>query len=107
GLQNTLWAMKCSLTGAFLNVGLDFALVYGIEGWIPAMHLEGAAWASVIAQTVMLGMALYFFFTKTPFHLGLSRQINPQMRHLLLMSGNLFVRTAALNFAIYLANAYA
>ncbi|WP_029038054.1 MATE family efflux transporter [Salinimicrobium xinjiangense] len=107
GLQNTLWAMKCSLTGAFLNVGLDFLLVYGIEGWIPAMHLEGAAWASVIAQAVMLIMALYFFFTKTPFNLGLSRRINPQMRLLLLMSGNLFVRTAALNFAIYLANAYA
>lgn len=107
GLQNTLWAMKCSLTGAFLNVGLDFALVYGIEGWIPALHLEGAAWASVIAQAVMLIMALYFFFSKTPFHMGLSRRINPQMRILLLMSGNLFVRTAALNFAIYLANAYA
>lgn len=107
GLQNTLWAMKCSLTGALLNVGLDFALVYGIEGWIPAMHLEGAAWASVVAQAVMLIMALYFFFTKTPFNLGLRRRINPQMRGLLLMSGNLFVRTAALNFAIYLANAYA
>lgn len=39
--------------------------------------------------------------------MGLSRRINPQMRILLLMSGNLFVRTAALNFAIYLANAYA
>lgn len=107
GLQNTLWAMKCSLTGALLNVGLDFALVYGIEGWLPPMHLEGAAWSSVIAQTVMLLMALYFFFNKTPFHLGLSRRINPQMRILLVMSGNLFVRTAALNFAIYLANAYA
>ena len=107
GLQNTLWAMKCSVTGAVLNVGLDFALVYGIEGWIPAMHLEGAAYASVIAQLVMLIMAFYFFFKKTPFHLGLSRRINPQMRILLLMSGNLFVRTAALNFAIYLANAYA
>lgn len=107
GLQNTLWAMKCSITGALLNVGLDFALVYGIEGWIPPMHLEGAAWASVIAQAVMLAMALYFFFIKTPFNLALRRRINPQMRGLLLMSGNLFVRTAALNFAIYLANAYA
>ena len=29
------------------------------------------------------------------------------MKGLLLMSANLFVRTAALNFAIYLANAYA
>ncbi|MGB7842265.1 MAG: MATE family efflux transporter [Salinimicrobium sp.] len=107
GLQNTLWAMKCSLTGAFLNVGLDYLLVYGIEGWIPAMHLEGAAYASLIAQAVMLAMALYFFFTKTPFGLRLSTNINPRLKGLLLMSANLFVRTAALNFAIYLANAYA
>ena len=107
GLQNTLWAMKCSLTGAVLNVGLDYMLVYGIAGWIPAMHLEGAAYASLIAQAVMLAMALYFFFTKTPFGLKLSTNINPRLKGLLLMSANLFVRTAALNFAIYLANAYA
>lgn len=107
GLQNTLWAMKCSLTGAFLNVALDYILVYGIDGVIPAMHLAGAAYASVVAQLVMLIMALYFFFKKTPFGLRLSFKVNPQMRGLLIMSANLFVRTAALNFAIYLANAYA
>jgi multidrug resistance protein, MATE family len=107
GLQNTLWAMKCSLTGALLNVGLDFLLVYGVEGFIPAMHLKGAAYASLIAQLVMLLMALYYFFKKTPFHLKLSFNINPQLKGLLLMAANLFVRTAALNFAIYLANAYA
>ncbi len=107
GLQNTLWAMKCSLTGALLNVGLDFLLVYGVEGFIPAMHLKGAAYASLIAQLVMLLMALWYFFTKTPFHLKLSLHINPQLKGLLLMAANLFVRTAALNFAIYLANAYA
>lgn len=107
GLQNTLWAMKCSLTGAFLNVILDYLLVYGVDGFIPAMHLEGAAYASVISQVVMLVMALYFFFKKTPFGLRLSFKINPQMKGLLLMSANLFVRTTALNFAIYLANAYA
>ena len=107
GLQNTLWAMKCSLTGALLNVLLDFILVYGIEGIVPEMHLKGAAIASLIAQMVMLLMALYYFFTRTPFSFKLSLNINPQMRGLLVMSANLFVRTAALNFAIYLANAYA
>ncbi len=107
GLQNTLWAMKCSITGALVNVGLDFALVYGIEGFIPAMHIKGAAYASLAAQLVMLIMALWFYFKKTPFHLKLSFNINPQLKGLLVMAGNLFVRTAALNFAIYLANAYA
>ncbi|MDX1761645.1 MAG: MATE family efflux transporter [Christiangramia sp.] len=107
GLQNTLWAMKCSLTGAAVNVALDYLLVYGIEGLIPEMHLKGAAYASLSAQATMLIMALYFFFKKTPFHLKLSLNINPRMKGLLLMAANLFVRTAALNFAIYLANAYA
>ncbi|MDG3582768.1 MULTISPECIES: MATE family efflux transporter [Galbibacter] len=107
GLQNTLWAMKCSLTGALVNIVLDYALVYGIDGLLPAMHLKGAGYASVMAQLVMLIMALYFYFKKTPFNLRLRLKVNPQMKKLLLMSANLFVRTAALNFAIYLANAYA
>ncbi len=107
GLQNTIWAMKCSLTAAFLNVILDFAFVYGIDGFIPAMHLKGAAWASVIAQFVMLLMALYYFFSKTPFHLKISFKINPKLKPILVMTANLFIRTIALNVAIYMANAYA
>ncbi|SHI83109.1 putative efflux protein, MATE family [Mesonia phycicola] len=107
GLQNTLWAMKCSLAGAAVNIGLDYALVYGIEGFIEPLHLKGAAYASLAAQATMLIMAFYYFFKKTPFHLKLSFNINPQMKPLLLMAANLFVRTTALNFAIYLANAYA
>lgn len=107
GLQNTLWAMKCSISGALVNVVLDYLLVYGVDGWIPAMHLKGAAFASLAAQAVMLIMALWFLFKKTPFHLKLSLNINPRLRGLLLMASNLFVRTAALNFAIFLANAYA
>ena len=107
GLQNTLWAMKCSLTGAAVNILLDYLLVYGVDGLIPPMHLKGAAYASLAAQGTMLVMAFWFFFKKTPFHLKLSFNINPRMRGLLIMAANLFIRTAALNFAIYLANAYA
>lgn len=107
GIQNTLWAMKCSITGAILNVILDYLLVYGVEGWIPPMHLKGAAYASLIAQLVMLLMALWFFFKKTPFNLKLSFNVNPRLKGLLIMAAHLFVRTAALNFAIFLANAYA
>ena len=107
GLQNTLWAMKASLTGGVVNVVLSFILVYGVEGFIPALHIEGAAIASVIAQFVMLVIALHFYFTKTPFGLKIKRKINPAMKNLLLMSLNLFVRTLSLNIAIYLANAYA
>ncbi|TRZ46145.1 MATE family efflux transporter [Robertkochia solimangrovi] len=107
GMQNTLWAMLCSLSGAVVNVILDYLLVYGYSDLIPAMHLKGAAWASVSAQVIMLMMALYFYITRTPFGFHIRKKINPRMKDLLLMSLNLFIRTAALNFAIYLANAYA
>lgn len=107
GMQNTLWAMKCGIVGAVLNVILDFVLVFGIDGIIPAMHIKGAAIASVIAQAVMLIMALYYYFTKTPFNLKLRRKINPSLKPLILLSFNFIIRTATLNVAIFLANAYA
>ncbi len=107
GLQNTLWAMKASLTGMLVNILLDYVLVYGIEGWIPALHLQGAAYASVVAQTIMLLMALHFLFTKTSFGLKLRTTISPKLKLHLSLSLNLFLRTIALNVAIYLANAYA
>ena len=53
GLQNTFWPMIIATIGAVLNIGLDFALVYGIEGFIMPMAIKGAAWASLISQTVM------------------------------------------------------
>ncbi|WP_394342838.1 MATE family efflux transporter [Sinomicrobium pectinilyticum] len=107
GLQNTLWAMKASLAGAIINVVLDYVLVYGIEGVVPPLHLKGAAYASLAAQLVMLCIALYFYISRTPFSFRVRRKINPRIKDLLGMSFNLFIRTAALNFAIYLANAYA
>ena len=107
GLQNTLWAMKCSIAGAIVNVVLDYILVYGIDNIISPLHLKGAAIASVIAQLTMLTMALYFLFKKTPFNLKLRFNPNPNLKALIIMSLNLFIRAAALHFAVYLANAYA
>lgn len=107
GLQNTVWAMRCSLTGGLVNVVLTYTLVYGIDGVFEGMHLVGAAIASLFAQLVMLLMALYFYFKKTPFHLKISLKFNPLLRPLIMMSLNLFLRTLSLNIAIYAANAYA
>lgn len=107
GLQNTSWAMRCSLVGGLINVVLTYILVYGIEGLFSGMYLTGAAIASLCAQLSMLLMALYYFFKKTPFHLKLSFTLNPLLRPLVLMSLNLFLRTLSLNIAIYVANAFA
>jgi MATE family multidrug resistance protein len=107
GLQNTYWPMVISITGTVLNVILDFALIFGIEGFIPAMHVEGAAWASVIAQAVMALFALTLFLRKTPFNLRLSLPFHFEIKRLLSLSFNLIIRAIALNIALYLANAYA
>ncbi|HET8736208.1 MAG TPA: MATE family efflux transporter, partial [Pricia sp.] len=103
GLQNTYYPMLIAITGAVLNIGLDFILVYGIEGWVPALYLAGAAWASLIAQAIMAVMALVLLYTKTDISLRLRLPVNPEFGRLVGMSLNLFVRTIALNTAMLLA----
>ena len=103
GLQNTYWPMMIAIFGAVLNVILDFALVYGIEGFIEPMYLEGAAWASLIAQVVMAIMAFILLLTKTNISLKLIFPLHKELGRLVVMSLNLFVRAIALNTAIILA----
>jgi len=107
GLQNTFWPMIISIIGAIINVVLDFVLVFGIDGLIPAMHVEGAAWASIIAQVIMAILAWILLIKKTPFNLKLSLSFHPEIKRLLSLSFNLIIRTIALNIALYMANAYA
>ncbi len=107
GLQNTFWPMVISIIGALLNVGLDFILIYGIDGFIQPMYIEGAAWASVIAQFIMALLALILSIKKTPFSLRLTFPFHPEIKTILSLSGNLIIRAIALNIALYLANAYA
>lgn len=103
GLQNTYWPMVIAITGAVLNVILDFLLVYGVEGIIAPMYLDGAAWASLIAQSVMAIMALWLLWKKTEISLVLKFPIHPELGRLVIMSLNLFVRALALNTALILA----
>jgi len=107
GLQNTFWPMVISIVGAVLNIGLDFALVYGIEGFINPMNVKGAAWASVISQAVMAILALVLIVKKTPFSLKLTFPFNKEIKNLLSISFNLIIRAIALNVALYFANSYA
>lgn len=107
GLQNTFWPMIISILGAALNIILDFALVFGVEGLVEPMNVKGAAWASVIAQGFMALMALVLFLRKTPFNLSLSLPFNHEIKRLLSLSLNLIIRALSLNIALYMANAYA
>ena len=107
GLQNTFWPMVVAIIGAVLNIGLDFILVYGIDGYIAEFGLKGAAYASLIAQAVMAILALLLLLKKTNISLRLKFPIHTELYTLIGMALNLFVRTIALNVALYLANAFA
>ncbi len=107
GLQNTFYPMIIAIIGALLNVVLDFAFVYGIDGFIEPMYIEGAAYASVIAQITMAILSILLLIKKTDISLKISTNFHPEIPKLLGMIGNLFIRTIALNTALYFATAYA
>jgi putative MATE family efflux protein len=107
GLQNTFYPMIIAIVGALLNVVLDVAFVYGIEGFIPAMNIEGAAYASVIAQITMAIIALVLLIKKTSISLKVRFPFHEQIPNLMGMIGNLFIRTIALNTALYFATSFA
>jgi putative MATE family efflux protein len=103
GLQNTFWPMIVAIIGVVLNIVLDFILVYGIEGVLAPMNLEGAAWASLISQFVMALISFILLVKKTNVSLRLSRKWHPEMKRFLVMSFNLFIRAIALNIALIIA----
>jgi len=103
GLQNTFWPMMIAIVGAVLNVILDFIFVYGIEGLLAPMYLEGAAWASLIAQGVMAIMAFILLLKKTDIRLRIRLPWHNELKRLIVMSLNLFVRAIALNTTLLLA----
>lgn len=103
GLQNTFWPMLVAITGALINIGLDFVFVYGIEGMIAPMGVKGAAWASLLSQAIMAIMALIFLLVKTNISLRLRFPLHPEINRLVSMSLNLFMRSFSLNVALVLA----
>ncbi len=107
GLQNTFYPMIIAIVGAAANIVLDVILVYGIEGFIEPMNLQGAAYASVIAQVLMAICSLYYLLTKTSIPLLIKFPFHKEINRFLLMIVNLFIRTLALNITLYLATSYA
>lgn len=107
GLQNTFYPMIIAIIGAALNILLDAILVYGIDGYIPAMHIEGAAYASLIAQIVMAILSAIYLLKKTTVSLRLTFPWNKEIPNFALMILNLFVRTLALNVTLYFATRFA
>ncbi|TVZ58385.1 putative MATE family efflux protein [Flavobacteriaceae bacterium MAR_2010_105] len=107
GLQNTYYPMIIAIVGTLSNIVLDIVLVYGIEHYIPAMHIKGAAYASVIAQLLMAILSAYYLLKKTDISLKFQLPLNKEIGKFIGMILNLFVRTIALNITLYFATSYA
>jgi putative MATE family efflux protein len=107
GLQNTYHPMIVAIVGAVTNIILDVILVYGIPGYLKPMHIEGAAYASVIAQLLMALSSAYYLLKKTSIPLIPTFPFNKEIKRFAIMVLNLFVRTLALNITLYFATRFA
>jgi len=106
GLQNTYHPMIVAIVGAVTNIILDVILVYGIPGYLKPMHIEGAAYASVIAQLLMALCSAYYLLKKTSIPLIPTFPFNKEIKRFTIMVLNLFVRTLALNITLYFATRF-
>tara|TARA_S200000501_G_scaffold191116_1_gene179951 strand:- start:25369 stop:26694 length:1326 start_codon:yes stop_codon:yes gene_type:complete len=107
GLQNTYYPMIIAIVGTILNIVLDIILVYGVEGFIDPMFIQGAAYASLIAQISMAFLAIILLYKKTNIKLAIKFPFNPKIKSFMQMFGNLVIRTASLNVTLYFCNAFA
>ena len=67
------------------------------------MHVKGAAWASLISQALMAILALIFLLKKTDVSLKIKLPVHPEIKRLVTMSFNLFIRALALNMVLLIA----
>ncbi len=107
GLQNTYIPMIIAILGTLLNIGLDFAFVYGIPNFIPAMHVEGAAYASIISQIFMAILSVILLLRKTQIPLIIKLPFHKELPKMAVMILNLVIRTIALNVALYFGTSFA
>ena len=107
GLQNTYYPMIIAIVGTILNILLDIILVYGVEGFINPMFIQGAAYASLVAQVTMAFLAVILLYKKTNVKLAVKFPFNRKIKSFMQMFGNLVIRTASLNVTLYFCNAFA
>tara|TARA_R110002049_G_scaffold207188_1_gene377647 strand:+ start:24184 stop:25518 length:1335 start_codon:yes stop_codon:yes gene_type:complete len=107
GLQNTFHPMIIAIIGTVVNIVFDVVLVYGIDGFMAPMYIEGAAYASVLAQISMALLSAYYLLKRTDIPLRVRLPLNKEINNFLIMILNLFVRTLALNVTLYFAARFA
>lgn len=98
GMQEMRTSLWIALGINVLNIGLNAVLIFG-AGPLPAMGVSGAALASVLAQWLGAIWAVFAVVRR----IGLARRIDlAEVRTLLRIGGDLFVRTGLLTLFMIL-----
>jgi multidrug resistance protein, MATE family len=54
GMGHPTAPMVVTFIGLAVNVPANFVLIYGVEGWVPALGVVGSGWATTIVRWAML-----------------------------------------------------
>ena len=104
GTAYALGPMFVTVAANIVNVVADYVLIYGKWG-APALGVAGAAWASVVANSVALVVAAFLFFWRYraywSIRVGRLWQ-RSQLGHMLRTNAHLFGRTMCLLLAQFL-----
>ena len=65
GRGKTTFTVIATLSAYLLNAGLDVALIFGIDPWIPAMGIKGAALATLCTQGAFCLLLFSLFIKKS------------------------------------------
>jgi multidrug resistance protein, MATE family len=63
GMGHATAPMVVTFLGLAINIVANRVLIYGVEGWVPALGVVGAGWASTIVRWAMLVALLAFLLT--------------------------------------------
>jgi len=79
GMADTKHAMVITLISNVINIFFNYLFIFGNWGW-PAMGLEGAGYATLIARIFMPLMFLYYFMKKDQFkeYFNMALRMRPQ-----------------------------
>ncbi|MCA9772866.1 MAG: MATE family efflux transporter [Myxococcales bacterium] len=110
GLQNTRIPMIAGLGVSILNGLLDYALIFGVPGWIPAYGMEGAAWATLAGEVVWCAFLFGALWGLPAYRATRPRmpRFDPgELRAIFHVSRDLFLRTGSLLLTYTVATAVA
>ena len=106
GFKTPITQCLIAITGAVANIVLDIVFVYGIEDLFLQCILKVLPMLVLLLKLLWLSFGL-LFIKKTDIPLLVKFPFNPEIKRFAIMIVNLFIRTLALNVALYFGTSFA